>query len=307
MTETFNYHQIKEEYGTNVLQQIRTLESLSKKKGRYISHLHFYLQCKHKDLTPKGMKIKAQINGKEARKIIKQAEKALLNVRISEVVRKNKLLDQKKDEAIKTLREKLPVGIQKKIEEINEERQNKELEKSRERQKKKYRSLLEEETRTERTEIQAQAPQETPETVEDTVEENSFRENLDQNLDQNNQDGGNSSGSPVSENLQETEGSSEVIDEAEENEASSEDEDNDVTIPYAEEDEEDGESRSRSKEEDEAVKERWVKNVSSRSLSKSEIALLRKGGGFAVTPKELPHVDFITAIECACKNLAKGE
>ena len=77
-----------------------------------------------------------------------------------------------------------------------------------------------------------------------------------------------------------------------------------MTIPYAEEDEE---PRSRAKEEDEAVKERWVKNVSSRSLSKSEIALLRKGGGFAVTPKELPHVDFITATECACKNLAKGE
>ena len=75
-----------------------------------------------------------------------------------------------------------------------------------------------------------------------------------------------------------------------------------MTIPYAEED-----AAAWSKEEDEAIKERWVKNVSSRSLTKQEINLLRKGGGFAVTPRELPHVDFITATECACKNLAKGE
>ena len=26
-----------------------------------------------------------------------------------------------------------------------------------------------------------------------------------------------------------------------------------------------------------------------------------------MTPRELPHVDFITATECACRNLAKGE
>ena len=110
MTETFNYKQIREEYGINVLQQIRTLENISKKKGRYTGHLHFYLQCKHKDLTPKGIKIKAQMSGNEARKIIEKAEKALLNVRISEVVRKNNLLDLKKSRAVELLKEKLPDG-----------------------------------------------------------------------------------------------------------------------------------------------------------------------------------------------------
>ena len=59
-----------------------------------------------------------------------------------------------------------------------------------------------------------------------------------------------------------------------------------------------------SREEEETIKERWVKNVSKRDLSKIEIDLLRKGGGFAVTPRELPYVEFITATECACKNLA---
>ena len=116
MTETFTYNQIKEEYGINALQQIRTLENTSKKKGRYTGHLHFYLQCKHKELTPKGVKIKAQMTGNEARKIIEKAEKALLNVRIGEVVKKNHLLDKKKEQIIRTLSEKLPEGLHKTIE-----------------------------------------------------------------------------------------------------------------------------------------------------------------------------------------------
>ena len=52
---------------------------------------------------------------------------------------------------------------------------------------------------------------------------------------------------------------------------------------------------------------RWVKNISYRVLTSIENNLLRKGGGFAVTPRELPHLDYITAIEQGCRNLAKGE
>ena len=75
MTETYNYNLIREEYGIDVLQKIRTLENISRKKGRYTGHLHFYLQCKHKELTPKGLRIKAQMSGNEARKIIERAER----------------------------------------------------------------------------------------------------------------------------------------------------------------------------------------------------------------------------------------
>ena len=123
--ETFNYNQIKEEYGVDVLQQIRIFENISRKKGRFSSHLHFYLQCKHKGLTPKGIKIKAQMTGNEARKVIEKAEKALLNVRISEVVKKNKLLDLKKNEAIRSLKEKLPERLHKELVEINEKKDKK--------------------------------------------------------------------------------------------------------------------------------------------------------------------------------------
>ena len=81
MTETTKYTNIKQEYGVNVLDKIRKFERISKTKGRYQSHLRFYLQCKHEELTPKGIKIKSQMKNAEARHIIKKAEKALLNIR----------------------------------------------------------------------------------------------------------------------------------------------------------------------------------------------------------------------------------
>ena len=50
-----------------------------------------------------------------------------------------------------------------------------------------------------------------------------------------------------------------------------------------------------------------MKNLTNRVLTKDELSLLRKGGGFAVSPKEIPYVEYITATESACRNLAKGE
>ena len=74
MTETFNYYSIREEYGINVSRQIKEFEDISRTKGRYSSHLRFYLQCKHKELTPKGIRVRSQVNGPEAKKIIEKAE-----------------------------------------------------------------------------------------------------------------------------------------------------------------------------------------------------------------------------------------
>ena len=68
MTKVFNYKNIKEEYGINVLELVRRYERLSKTKGRYQSHLRFYLQCKHEELTPKGIKIRSQMQNADARK-----------------------------------------------------------------------------------------------------------------------------------------------------------------------------------------------------------------------------------------------
>ena len=82
-------------------------------------------------------------------------------------------------------------------------------------------------------------------------------------------------------------------------------EEEETTFAYVEEGEDWYEEEE--KDEEEQVKERWVKNISSRVLTSEEVNLLRKGGGFAVTPRELPHLEYITAIEQGCRNLEKGE
>ena len=68
MTEMFKYNEIKNEHGPEILKKVRNYEKISKINGRYISHLRFFLQCKHSDIIPKSIKIKSQINTAEARK-----------------------------------------------------------------------------------------------------------------------------------------------------------------------------------------------------------------------------------------------
>ena len=51
------------------------------------------------------------------------------------------------------------------------------------------------------------------------------------------------------------------------------------------------------------IKERWVINKSSKTLDPISTNLLRRGLNFAVTPKEIPTEEIITATEIACKNL----
>ena len=122
MTETFNYRQLKEEYGFSVLGLVRRYEDISRTKGRYQSHLRFYMQCKNQEMVPKGLKIKCQLQNAEARKIVEKAEKALLNIRISEVVKKNKILQYREEKAVEELNKEIPEGIVEKLKKINEVR-----------------------------------------------------------------------------------------------------------------------------------------------------------------------------------------
>ncbi|XP_070550371.1 uncharacterized protein [Ptychodera flava] len=48
---------------------------------------------------------------------------------------------------------------------------------------------------------------------------------------------------------------------------------------------------------------KWVKNCSSRVLTDTELSVLAKGLNYAVTPKEIPVVDIISATESACRTL----
>ena len=55
------------------------------------------------------------------------------------------------------------------------------------------------------------------------------------------------------------------------------------------------------------VMARWVKNISDRILSDPELSVLKKGLNFAVTPRQVPVVDTITATEAACRDLNSGD
>ena len=84
--DEYKYKNIKTIYGNKTLHTMRCLEAATKSLGRHESHLKFNLQCKHTDLIPKYVKISTKEKGNEARLIIYKAEKALLNIRISEVI-----------------------------------------------------------------------------------------------------------------------------------------------------------------------------------------------------------------------------
>ena len=122
MTETFNYRQFRNEYGDNVFGLVRKFENISRTKGRYQSHLRFYIHCKNEELIPKGIKIESQMQNAEARKIVEKAEKAFLDVRISEVVKKGKILKYREDKAIEELKNKVPNGTVETLKKINEGR-----------------------------------------------------------------------------------------------------------------------------------------------------------------------------------------
>ena len=81
-------HNFERAYGSELRKQVRNLERTSKKLGRFNSHLHFNLQCKRNEITPKHSKIPGKWESQAEKNIIKRAEKAILNLRIGETVKR---------------------------------------------------------------------------------------------------------------------------------------------------------------------------------------------------------------------------
>ena len=50
---------------------------------------------------------------------------------------------------------------------------------------------------------------------------------------------------------------------------------------------------------------KWVINLSKTRLTEAQESLLAKGPNFAITPTNIPNVDYITAIESVCPKLKK--
>ena len=293
MTETFSYNKIKEEYGVHALKLLKYYEKVCRAKGRYASHLRFYLQCKHNNITPKGLRIKSPLNNRETRNIIEKAQKAILNTRISEVAKKNEILERKKKEIEEDIGRMFPENITRVVKDINEKRLKAELERSTESQKRKYLNLYNESHRIVIVEerIRSQTHADRIDEPTDALENNIQPEETRRDNNQTSEDEGSI---PTAEELSSEVNNEGTLPAAEEiNEVTLEE---DTTIPYEEE-----------IDEDEEVKERWVKNVSDRLLTKHEIDILRKGSGFAVTPREIPEIEYITAIEEASRCLPSGE
>ena len=52
---------------------------------------------------------------------------------------------------------------------------------------------------------------------------------------------------------------------------------------------------------------KWVINLSSKPLTPAQRSVLAKGPNFAVTPKQPPNLEYITAIEAACTKLSQQD
>ena len=52
---------------------------------------------------------------------------------------------------------------------------------------------------------------------------------------------------------------------------------------------------------------KWVINLSNKPLTQAQRFVLAKGPNFAVTPRQPPHLEYITAIEAACTKLSQQD
>ena len=86
-----NLHQIiLHEYGLEALCLFRDWEGLWLRASDYKNHRIFTLRCIHKDLVPVSIKLKTTIKTDKAKKIIRNAERDLLQARVKAV---NNILD----------------------------------------------------------------------------------------------------------------------------------------------------------------------------------------------------------------------
>ena len=107
-TTQSNFHQkLREDYGFGILKDVRDYEKTVRKEARFRNHLHFSLHCKHHDVTPISLKLKSTARGKQADRILRRAEKNLLNVRISDIVHKLSLLEAEAVAARAPMRDEL--------------------------------------------------------------------------------------------------------------------------------------------------------------------------------------------------------
>ena len=81
-----NLHQIiLQEYGLEAWCLFRDWERLQLRETDYKNHRIFTLRCLHKELVPVSIKLKSTLNTARAKKIVRKAEKDLIQARIKSI------------------------------------------------------------------------------------------------------------------------------------------------------------------------------------------------------------------------------
>ena len=81
-----NLHQIiLQEYGLEAQHLFRNWERLRLRETDYKNHRIFTLRCLHKELVPVSIRLKSTLNTTRAKKIIRKAEKDLIQARIKSI------------------------------------------------------------------------------------------------------------------------------------------------------------------------------------------------------------------------------
>ena len=79
-----------QEYGLEALHLFRDWERLQLRASDYKNHRIFTLRCIHKDLIPVSIKLKSTLKTEKSKKIVRKAEKDLLQARVKAI---NSILD----------------------------------------------------------------------------------------------------------------------------------------------------------------------------------------------------------------------
>ena len=151
----FKYKELNSKYGDQTLQKVRRYEQLSISRAKFKSHLHFNLHCKHHNVIPKSLKMKSPVDNEQARHLLRKTERALLNIRITDTIQKQKQINNECLNVENELKGRLPNTVFNTLKARNCERAKKAFEKSSESQKNKFRILTHQNTRQQTITINA--------------------------------------------------------------------------------------------------------------------------------------------------------
>lgn len=120
--------------GYDILKSVRDYEKTARKIARFRNHLHFSLHCKHHDVTPVSLKLNSSVKGSQADRILRRAERSLLNVRITDVVRKLDNLNTEQQNSRVRMRDELRPDMYAEMERLVTHAQDRENQECKQRQ-----------------------------------------------------------------------------------------------------------------------------------------------------------------------------